>query len=83
MDKPSSKDELTLVWEHLPQISSVRILCNINPTKCLSKRRILGKEPISMSIMGNKPITKLIQVFQLMIVFSPYMALQEMEMGVL
>lgn len=41
-----------------------------------------------MSIMGNKPITKLIQVFQLMIVFSPYVAspyvaLQEMEMGVL
>ena len=33
------------------------------PIECLSKRRMLERTPISTSLTGNKPITKLIQVF--------------------
>ena len=39
--------------------------------------------PIASFIIGNKPITKLIQVFQPTIEFNFHMMAQEMEMGVL
>ena len=44
---------------------------------------MLERTPISTSLMGNKPITKLIQVFQPTLVFSLLVVSQEMEMGVL
>ena len=53
------------------------------PIECLSKRRMLERTPISTSLMGNKPITKLIQMFQLTSVFSLLVVSQEMEMEVL
>ena len=53
------------------------------PIECLSKRRMLERTPISTSLMGNKPITKLIQMFQPTSVFSLLVVSQEMEMGVL
>ena len=57
--------------------------CNVNLMECLSEQIMLERQPVSTSIMRNKPTTKLVQVFQLTVTFNLHVLSQEMEMGVL
>lgn len=83
MDVHSPMEEHRLKWELLPQISPMPILCDMNPSKFLSERRILEDRPISTCIIGNRVITKLIQIFQPTTEFNLHVLPQKMEMEVL
>ena len=72
-----------LVSESIPQISSVPMLCEVNPIETLSERRMLEGKPISTFHIGSNHTTKIIQVFQATLVFGLYVWSHKMEMGVL
>lgn len=76
-------EEAILMWERIPKISSAVVLCSVNPTECLSERQMMEGSPISTAIMGSKPITKLIQVFQPIMASKLHVSSLEMEMGIL
>ncbi|KAK9997222.1 hypothetical protein SO802_021908 [Lithocarpus litseifolius] len=82
-DAPTSMKDQILVWEALPQVLPVLLLCSVNPKECLSKRRMLKRQPMCTTITRSKPIMKLTQVFQPMVIFNLHVLLKEMEMGVL
>jgi len=82
-DVPLPEEERWLVWEYLPQILTMPMLCKVNPIVCLSERRIMERQPISTFLMGSKHTTKLIQVFQPNVVFNLHVFSQETEMEVL
>lgn len=82
-DMPSLNEEPKLVWESIPQISPMLVLCSVNPMECLLERRMLERQPILNHIIGNKPSTKLVQVFRPTVCINLHVLAQEMEMGVL
>ena len=80
---PTPMEDHTLVWETLPQVSPVPLLCNVNLKECLLERRLLKSQLICTTITGSRPITKLVQVFQPMMIFNIHVLSNEPEMGVL
>jgi len=82
-DGPSLEEERRIVWQSIPQISPIPILCETNPSESLFERRMLETQTISTTIMGNRHYTKLIQVFKPTMVFNLHSIARELEIGVL
>lgn len=68
--------------ESLSERSTIE-LCEEDPTEELSERRMLEIQPMSTTVMGNRHITKIIQVFKPTLKFSIHSKVQELEIGVL
>lgn len=71
------------VWRSVLQLSPVPIFCELNQRPSLMERWMLEFSPISIAIMGNRIVLKLIQVSQPTTKVSFFYYSREMMMGVL
>lgn len=82
-DTPGPKEEKTLVWNLIPQISVNPILCETILQESLTGRRMMENQAIATAFMGNRHATKLLQVFQPTTEFSIHLIAKEKMIGVL